>query len=145
MGAEDISDDHQVGLNVVHGQTEHCQVLRQQSLGVSVHDVGVVLLQQAVHLLHLLRGESLDHVHSVRGEVEVRRTVALVVHKKERKKSTTAISAALSAATEVCLELRKNLYRVDRFRAFAQGVEEVQIINTKPDDGEILQYLRRTS
>ena len=122
MGAEDISDDDQVGLNVVHGEAEHCQVLRQQGLGVPVNDVGVVLLQQAVHLLHLLRGEGLDHVHPVRGEVEVRRAVPLM-----RKKSTTAISAALSALRQkfVWTELRKNLYRVDRFRALAQGVEEV--------------------
>ena len=28
VGAEDISDDHQVGLNVVNGESEHCQVLR---------------------------------------------------------------------------------------------------------------------
>ena len=99
MGAEDISDDDQVGFNVVHGEAEHCQVLRQQGLGVPVDDVGVVLLQQAVHLLHLLRSEGLDHVHPVRGEVEVRRTVALM-----RKKSKTAINAAPSAATEVCLD-----------------------------------------
>ena len=84
MGTEDISDHHQVGLNVVHCEPEHGQVLRQQSLGVPVHDVGVVLLQQAVHLLHLLGGEGLDHVHPVRGEVEVRRTVALV-HKKSQQ------------------------------------------------------------
>ena len=123
MGTEDISDDDQVGLNVVHGEAEHGQVLRQQSLGVPVYDVGVVLLQQAVHLLHLLRGEGLDHVHPVRGEVEVRRAVPLMM----RKKSTTAISAALSALRQnfVWTELRKNLYRVDRFRALAQRVEEV--------------------
>ena len=100
MGTEDISDHHQVGLNVVHCEPEHGQVLWQQSLGVPVHDVGVVLLQQAVHLLHLLGGEGLDHVHPVRGEVEVCRTVALV----QKKKSTTAISSALSAAAEVCFD-----------------------------------------
>ena len=132
VGAEDISDDHQVGLNVVNGESEHCQVLRQQGLGVAVDDVGVVLLEQAVHLLHLLGGEGLDHVHPVGGEVEVCRTVAL------RKKSTTSISAA---AVVCCCgrslfwtELRKNLYRVDGFRALAQGVEEVEVIDTKPDD-----------
>ena len=135
VGAEDISDDHQVGLNVVYGESKHCQVLRQQGLGVAVDDVGVVLLEQAVHLLHLLGGEGLDHVHPVGGEVEVCRTVAL------RKKSTTSISAA----AVVCgcgrslfwTELRKNLYRVDGFRALAQGVEEVEVIDTKPDDGRI--------
>ena len=99
---------------------------------MAVDDVGVVLLEQAVHLLHLLGGEGLDHVHPVGGEVEVCRTVAL------RKKSTTSISAA----AVVCgcgrslfwTELRKNLYRVDGFRALAQGVEEVEVIDTKPDD-----------
>ena len=135
VGAEDISDDHQVGLNVVYRESKHCQVLRQKGLGVAVDDVGVVLLEQAVHLLHLLGGKGLDHVHPVGGEVEVRRTVAL------RKKSTTSISAA---AVVCCCgrslfwtELRKNLYRVDGFRALAQGVEEVEVIDTKPDDGRI--------
>ena len=65
-----------------------------------VHDVGMVMLEELVHLLHLLRGEGLDDVHPVRGEVEVRSTVALM----QKKKSTTAISTALSAATEVCFE-----------------------------------------
>ena len=131
--AEDISDDHQVGLNVVNGESEHCQVLRQKGLGVAVDDVGVVLLEQAVHLLHLLGGEGLDHVHPVGGEVEVRRTVAL------RKKSTTSISAAavVCGRSLFWTELRKNLYRVDGFRALAQGVEEVEVIDTKPDDGRI--------
>ena len=131
MGAEDISDDDQVGLNVVHGEAEHCQVLRQQGLGVPVDDVGVVLLQQAVHLLHLLRGEGLDHVHPVRGEVEVRRTVTLV-HKK-KSKPQLALRCVLRQKF-VWTELRKNLYRVDRFRALAEGVEEVEVIDAKPVD-----------
>ena len=36
---------------------------------MAVHDVGMVVLQELVHLLHLLRGERLYHVHPVTGEI----------------------------------------------------------------------------
>ncbi len=89
---EDVPHHHEIVLDVVHGETIHCEILGQQSLScdesewksvwadgrrrgrgftVPLDDVRVILFEKGMHLLDFLGGERLQDVERVDREVEL--------------------------------------------------------------------------
>ena len=80
MSSEDIPHDDNIVFDIVHSESEHGQILGQQSLAMPLYDVRMILFQQMMHLLDLFTCKRLDDILLVMGNVELGPRLAGVVH-----------------------------------------------------------------
>lgn len=69
---EDIPHDFEVILITVEGEAIHAEVLWQEGVAVLLDHIRMIVLQERVHLLHLLARQRLNDEHPVVAHVEFR-------------------------------------------------------------------------